>query len=655
MHKTASSRSSTLTLGKILGRVHLVPLISIYLLFTAAATATTFYISSIIQKDLKDTIALQLRKEALINEQIHAIHTRHLLIRDILLEDDAFTKDDYIQLHAEYARRVLTARKTLESLPLSEEEKSLIDTQWSDSQSGYTTHSSLIERSLDADRDTRIMLYKELVEKTQSEFLRRMNDMASLRNDLRDASNKVLVEAENKQLRNWFWLILSYTLALAGGAIIIIWFYLRQRDQKKALQWQATHDSLTGLGNRSAFKHQLQLALEDYHATNTQYSMLHLDMDRFKMINDSFGHVAGDELLRQIAGKILASLRASDLVARMGGDEFAVLLRACDLSHAQTIAKSICEAISNHEFKWNNRTVSLGVSIGLVQIGKQHETIANILRAADIARYTAKDLGGGRVHIFIKDDHISTSRLQELERVNQIKRALSDDNFILYQQKIIPLKGDDSEHREILLRMQDNGKNIITPGEFLPAAEQYHLMTDIDLWVLKKTCEYIASHENPPGCFFINLSGATLGSTETAKKFSSIIQAARIDPALLVFEITETSAISSLDMAASFIGDISKLGCRFALDDFGSGLSSFTYLKQMPVDFLKIDGDFIHQLGPGTLDHSFVQSVQTIAKTMGIATVAEWVEDRTVLDHLQVMGIDYAQGFYTGAPVPLNS
>lgn len=650
MSKTAPSRSIAIFPRKILGKIQLMLLLGVYLLFTVIATGTTFYISSIIQKNLNDAITLQLEKEALINEQIHAIHTRHLLLRDILLEEDAFIKDDYIQLHAEYARRVLKARKTLESLPLSDEEKTLIDNQWNDSQTGYSTQSNLIERSIDADHDARMTLYHELVKQTQAEFLRRMDEMASYRNELRDASKQVLYEAKTSQLTNWFWLIFFYMLTLTGGAIVIIWFYLRQRDQQRELQWQATHDALTGLSNRHAFEQQLKLALDDYGAINTQYSILHLDIDQFKLVNDSFGHVAGDELLRQIANKILNSIRMGDLVARIGGDEFGILLSACDLTHATTIAKNICKLIANYKFRWDNKTLHLSASIGLIQISGEHKNISTILKAADIARYAAKDLGGGRVHIFTKDDHISTGRLKELERVNQIKRALSDDNFVLYQQKIVSIKKNDLDHREILLRMYDDDKSIIAPGQFLPTAEQYHLMTDIDLWVLNKTCEYIARHKDEPGCFFINLSGATLGSAETPEKFISIIKGADIDPLSLVFEITETTAISSLDMATSFINDVTKIGCRFALDDFGSGLSSFTYLKQMPVDFLKIDGDFIHKLRPDTLDYSFVQSIQTIVKTMGITTVAEWVEDQTVLDYLQVLGIDYAQGFYTGPP-----
>ena len=638
---------------KLSGSVGVLSLIGIYLVLIIAASSITYYLSNIIQEDLTRTIALHLEKEALINEQLHAIHTRHILIRDILLEEDPFTKDDFMQLHSEYARRVLTARRKLAELPLSAEEKALIERQWGDSQTGYDTHGTLIEKSLDSELETRLQLYQQLVNQTQSEFIRRMEELSSYRSSLRSISEQVLNEAKQNQFQRWIWLLALYMLTLVGGAMAIFWFYLRQRRQQDLLDWQATHDELTALPNRTEFKHQLQSCIDDQKNTGIKFSVLQLDIDHFKVINDTAGHTVGDEFLKQVAGILADTVRSGDLVARLGGDEFGILLHGCDQHDACKIAKNICHMLHQNTFKWGGESYNLTTSIGLLQA---HEgiTAPAIMKSADIACYTAKENGGNCCHIFSSDDKLSEERRHELEMAKHIRNALATDMIELHVQDIIPLREGLGPFREVLARISDSEQNPIPPGAFLPIAEKYNLVSDIDIWVTKAVCEYIMASNDNSMPFSINLSGATLNSEQRLDHMVALINNSGVDPALLIFEITETMAITNLTRAIEFMHEIKSLGCKFALDDFGSGLSSFTYLKQMPVDYLKIDGSFIQHLKPETIDFSFVQSIHTIAKTMEILVVAEWVEDQTVQDYLSAIGVDFAQGFHIGHPTPLT-
>lgn len=431
------------------------------------------------------------------------------------------------------------------------------------------------------------------------------------------------------------------------------------RNLAEQVSYQASHDALTGLPNRSAFETHLRAALGEASEERQPCSLLYLDIDQFRIINDTCGHIAGDQLLIQLAGVLAANVTKSDMLARLGGDEFGVLLGNCGPTAAARIAEKLRCAVADITFAWNGRPIATAVSIGHVSFNDPGVTLAEILSKADEACYAAKDAGRNRVRSYEAENEALGLRHSEMEWVGLIREALVENRFVLFSQPIVLLDGasDPCTHYEFLLRMHDRNGQLVLPMAFIPAAERYGLMPLLDRWVIRavaaQVAERIAAGEvTEKSCFAVNLSGASLADVELPLHISSCLKEAKIPPEVICFEITETAAIGDLSSASTLIREVKQLGCKFSLDDFGSGMSSFSYLKHLPVDYLKIDGSFVRDIATDEIDRAIVVSINEIGHLMGLSTIAEFVEDEKIMRELRLIGVDYAQGFFVGRPVP---
>jgi diguanylate cyclase (GGDEF)-like protein/PAS domain S-box-containing protein len=433
-----------------------------------------------------------------------------------------------------------------------------------------------------------------------------------------------------------------------------------QKRLSEKLSYQASHDSLTGLVNRREFENRISKAIENTKIDDNEHALFFLDLDQFKIINDTCGHLAGDHLLREIVSLISPLIRQGDTLARIGGDEFGVLLEKCAIQQAQSIGEQIRQKINDYRFVWEDREMSIGVSIGVVPINSATPSITIAMSDADAACYLAKDAGRNRLHIYQQGDEDIATRHGEMTWVNKIQQALNNDRFILAAQQITGLNEEfrHDRHYEILVRMIDESGDTVAPGEFLPAAERYNLTPSIDRWVISNTFSWFSSHpdilETLTLCS-INLSGNTLSDDTFTDFLFQQFEQYNIPSQKICFEITETSAISNLDVAQRFFHSFSKeLRCKFSLDDFGTGLSSFAYLKTMPVDYIKIDGQFVKDITSDQIDMAMVRSINEIGQIMGKKTIAEFVESEQILKQLKLIGIDYVQGYHIARPVLLD-
>jgi diguanylate cyclase (GGDEF)-like protein/PAS domain S-box-containing protein len=439
------------------------------------------------------------------------------------------------------------------------------------------------------------------------------------------------------------------------GAVLVIQDMSRERQYAARLSNLASHDALTGLLNRREFEQRVRAIVEHHDAEDGQHAVLYLDLDQFKVVNDTSGHAAGDELLRQVGALLRPRLREGDVLARLGGDEFGVLLPHCPPAPALRIAEALRKAIVDFRFAWKNRSFTIGVSIGLVNLADGPHTLASALSAADAACYLAKDKGRNRVQVYRPEDSEVALRRGEMEWVHRLHRALAEDRLCLFSQPIRAMHapGAHSDHQELLVRLIDENNELIPPIAFIPAAERYHLMPSIDRWVIRTAFRVITERRaagNTSGTYAINISGASIGDDQFLDYVRESFARFRIPHASICFEITETTAVTSLSKAADFIGALREPGCRFALDDFGVGVSSFTYLKQLPVDYLKIDGSFVKNMLTDPVDAAMVEAIHRIGRVMGKQTIAESVETAATLDALRSVGVDYAQGHAIAPP-----
>ena len=422
-------------------------------------------------------------------------------------------------------------------------------------------------------------------------------------------------------------------------------------------RYQASHDALTGLINRHEFERRVKRLVSSTPKDKRENALCFMDLDQFKVVNDTCGHIAGDELLRQLSEILQNAVRHSDTLARLGGDEFGILMEHCTLAQAQRGVSAIQQTIQDFQFSWEGQSFRIGVSIGLVAISEATPSITELLKQADAACYMAKDLGRNRIHVYNPDDTQMVLRQGEMQWVTRINQAIEENRFILYVQRIVPLQKSTDMHYEFLLRMIGERGEIISPVTFLPAAERYDLVHKLDVWVVEHAFKLLATNPalvEQTHFFSINLSGQSISNAQFLNSVIAQIKDLNIDPSKICFEVTETVAISNLRAATHFISSLRELGCQFALDDFGSGLSSFGYLKNLKVDYLKIDGIFVKDIADDPIDHAMVKSINDIGHVMGMKTIAEFVESNKIKGMLRNLGVDYAQGYAIGRPQPFE-
>ncbi|MEO0735393.1 MAG: EAL domain-containing protein [Cyanobacteria bacterium J06649_12] len=441
------------------------------------------------------------------------------------------------------------------------------------------------------------------------------------------------------------------------GVVMVFHDVTQSRSLARQLSWQATHDALTRLYNRRYFEAQLEDMVATAVQQNQHHVLCYLDLDQFKVVNDTSGHLAGDELLRQLARLLQRHIRVADILARLGGDEFGILLAQCPLERAVNIAENLRQVIADYLFVWQDKTFRIGVSIGLVAVNYNSTDATAVMSAADAACYAAKYRGRNRIQIYQRDNAELNQQRQERHWSVIIRQALETESFCLYRQVIaqtIDTDGQSTDFYEVLVRMVNDSGEIVSPAVFIPAAERYGLMPLLDRWIIRTCLESLeqwwlrGKTENV--LYSINLSGASLNDEQFLEYVQTQFERFRVPPEYICFEITETAAIADFERATSFIRELKRLGCRFALDDFGSGMSSFAYLKALPVDFLKIDGDFIRTIMSDATTQAIVESIHRVGHVMGLQTIAESVEDQSILTKMQTIGIDFVQGYGISRP-----
>jgi len=444
------------------------------------------------------------------------------------------------------------------------------------------------------------------------------------------------------------------------GVVLVLHDVSRERQYAAKLSYQASHDALTGLINRTEFEQRLSLALKSSAQIGRHHAVMYLDLDQFKVVNDTSGHAAGDQLMRQVSAVLQRRLREGDTLARLGGDEFGVLLENCSSENALRIADELRQTVIEFHFAWENRSFTIGVSIGVVNVEDGLFTIADVLSAADAACYMAKEKGRNRVQVYHREDSELSMRHGEMEWVGRLQKALDEDRFVLYSQDIVALGGaNKGSHCELLIRMLDEKGEIVPPMAFIPAAERYGLMPSIDRWVIRNALAIIAREQadlrgEALDVYAINLSGASIADDRFLEFVREQFTRFGVRYQSICFEITETAAIARLDKAAYFIQELRALGCRFSLDDFGAGMSSFAYLKHLPVDYLKIAGGFVKDMADDPIDRAMVEAINNVGHVMGKQTIAEFADGERIIAALRQIGVDYAQGYGVAKPRPFG-
>ena len=459
-----------------------------------------------------------------------------------------------------------------------------------------------------------------------------------------------------------FWASVSISQVLFGGRgklLMVASDISEQRQLTELLSYQASHDALTELYNRREFERRVEHALSEVAAGAAASALFYIDLDQFKLINDTSGHIAGDQLLTQLAGAMREQLRAGDVLARLGGDEFGVLTaNVQDVEEVQGVAERLRERIDGYMFVWEQRSYAISASIGVVMIERPDITLRDLFAQADTACYMAKESGRNRVHFYSAEDDQTVQRRSEMEWANRLRWAVEENRLLLDYQELTPLAAGAHRgaHIELLLRLRDEDGRVVMPGAFIPAAERYGLMSMVDRWVIETVlANFDSLHDDGPDMELatINLSAASLEEAALAERILELMQEHNISPHRVCFEVTETVAVRNLAQVTRFIGQLREAGCKIALDDFGSGMSSFGYLKNLPVDIIKIDGSFIRDLGTDTMSQAIVRAVTDIGHQRGLEVIAEWVTNAQTLDVLADIGVDYAQGYVLHKPEPV--
>lgn len=589
------------------------------------------------------------------NTMRDSIRLRGDTLYKMYLTDDFIERDEYRLEIAEHALRYREARDKLHFFNTSAREAKLLNQLIEQTRTAKELNDIAAENMLSDLPIEKIQKGLRLANTARHHMLADLDKLVLLQEE---TANKTL-EDTNEYQEKISDIILFLSLAAFFIAVYIAQLVIRETSKKNLeIQFQATHDDLTKLANRKEFNNRLRKAFKIAKNNNENHALCFLDLDNFKTINDSCGHKAGDKLLIQLTKIIKNNIRSHDTLARIGGDEFGLLLEGCSLEKAIEIAEGIVSLIKNYEFHWQHKKLHVGVSIGLVMITKETKSIEKALSQADTACYAAKDMGRNQVHIHGLDDESVKKMHKELSWVADINNASSNNRFKLYLQVINNLQEEKTPFMyEVLLRLNDDEGSSISPGNYIPAAERFSLMKDVDYWVIENTFKQLSIlYKKVPHCeirLFINISANSLTNTQFSDFVIQQYKKYNIAPDAVCLEISESKAIKNITQTANIITQLRKYNIKFALDDFGAGISSFSYLKDLPVDYLKIDGDIIKNISQNTTDKAMVAAINQIGKVMNIEVIAKHVENAFTYKQLKTLGIEYAQGFYLNKPKPL--
>ena len=646
-----------------------------------AITGTLLYGSyiDVKQAHLKTKSAVQDMhyKQQLLNTMHASARERSVILLKMFRETDPFVLDDLSQDMGVQARAFITSRQELISFDMSEKESDLLEKQAVETRINAPLQDQVMELFIEEEREQAEELLFERAIPGQFEVIQLIKNLLVLYEE--NALEAITNINSNYDKANLKFQLLGGLLLMNSILFSLFVVHVSRREREKLvhllnkqkkisqqldksserLSYQATHDKLTGLINRYEYELRLTQLLNRAHDNDKiTHAALYLDLDQFKIVNDTCGHHAGDALLTEVSKVMEPLVRKSDVLARLGGDEFGIILEYCDLELAENIAESVIQTINDFRFRWDEKTFRIGVSIGITIIDGSY-MVDQILKQIDSACYAAKEAGRNRYHVYTGDDEDMLKRESEMNWVQRIEGALEEDHFILYAQPIHPIseKSDAKISYEILVRMQMEDGSAALPGSFLPAAERYNKIVDLDCWVIEHAVKTLM--DNPDfleqiNYCSINLSGLSLADNKLLNFVTELLRKHRDIAKKICFEITETAAINNLIHANEYIAQLKGLGLQFALDDFGSGLSSFGYLKALPVDYLKIDGIFVKDIVEDPIDFAMVKSIHEIGSLMGMSTIAEFVENDEILENLKSIGVDFAQGYGLGKPEILD-
>lgn len=608
-------------------------------------------------KELSQMVRGAGMKTALAYTMREAIRERVDSLRTMARQIDPFDRDEEKMRFFGFARKYIKARQSLVSSLETDAERAIF-AQLDASAKRVGTPNT---RALNALFDDSVpeAAVDDAVRASMDGHLALLGTLDRMVRTIHQTAQQQIHQAGNEFHQTVLITTISGMAAFAVAVGIAAFVVINAGARNKQLSHHAAHDVLTGLLNRQAFEAALRLTLEQCEISSERHAVLLFDLDRFKVVNDSCGHPAGDALLKELSLKLAMTLRQSDVLARIGGDEFGVLLRYTEPRDAEDVAEKLRQAVEAFSFDWDGQAFRVQASIGLVPFGDKPISLEELLTTADACCYSAKEEGRNRVHKPCRDGESARRRSGEMRWVTRISDAIDNDRFVLFGQIIKPINPALDDGRltmEVLLRIRDDdGLGLIPPGQFLPAAERYGLVPDIDRWVVRNSLEWlggIGKHaENLR--VNINICGPAASDPQFHRYVREVIHKTGVPPRSLCFELTESTAISSLANAAALINALSDLGCQFALDDFGSGLSSFNQLRHLKVDYLKIDGSFIQNIDRDPINRAMVESINTIGKKLGKRTVAEYVENQRIMQILREIDVDFAQGFHLHKPEPL--
>jgi len=610
-------------------------------------------INDSMEKLVKDTNI----KTAAANDMRDAIRLRTNSLKNMRLTEDIFERDSEHQRFISHAGKYRNAREMLVSLGMDEHEATIHEQlqQLTKSSQPYNDNAAeLLMSDAPAEEVTPVL---EEAAALRIQILGKLEELVSLEKE----NTQAALTANQQHYSSTRNLLFTLTgIALLFSLLVARIVIKRVSAKNRQLAYQASHDPLTGLINRREFECRVDRSIQQTRAQAATHALLYLDLDQFKVINDTCGHAAGDELLQQLSKLLLGSVRNRDTLSRLGGDEFGMLLENCPLDKAVEIANNLLKTIDAFRFTWSNNTFTLGISIGVVPIDRSTADIGCTMSAADSACYIAKESGRNQVQIAHLGDRRLQERHGEMQWVSRLTRAIEEDQFALYYQPIIPCasKATSGKYMEILLRMIDDDGSVVPPGTFLPAAGKYNMASNIDRWVIEHAMKWLVGNTIQNGwpiTISVNLSGQTIGSSDMLKFIIDKMDETGVSPEQIIFEVTETVAIEKITSATSFMLALRGCGFRFSLDDFGSGLSSFSYLKKLPVDYLKIDGTFVRDILSDPVDYAIVKSINELGQLLGKETIAEFVETLEVAEELRMMGVNHVQGHAYAKPEPLRN